>query len=68
MLTCVALQGLWCGQAKFAKCLDDRDVLVRHNNTVCCQEFAICSSPTGYGDCEVVKLEQGARFVEGWRL
>mmetsp|Transcript_18748 Transcript_18748/g.41592 ORF Transcript_18748/g.41592 Transcript_18748/m.41592 type:complete len:404 (-) Transcript_18748:93-1304(-) len=46
-------------KAKFAKCLDDRDVLVRHNNTVCCQEFAICSSPTGYGDCEVVKLEQG---------
>mmetsp|Transcript_81922 Transcript_81922/g.219139 ORF Transcript_81922/g.219139 Transcript_81922/m.219139 type:complete len:756 (+) Transcript_81922:83-2350(+) len=37
---------------KFAKCMDDRDVLVRHNNTVCCQEFAICSSPTGYGDCE----------------
>jgi len=44
---------------KFAKCMDDRDVLVRHNNTVCCQEFAICSSPTGYGDCEIVKLEQG---------
>jgi hypothetical protein len=44
---------------KYAKCLDDRDVLVRHNNTVCCQEFAICSSPTGYGDCEIVKLEQG---------
>jgi hypothetical protein len=44
---------------KYSKCLDDRDVLVRHNNTVCCQEFALCSSPTGYGDCEIVKLEQG---------
>jgi len=44
---------------KYEKCLNERDVLVRHNNTVCCQEFAMCSSATGYGDCEHVKLQEG---------
>mmetsp|Transcript_72238 Transcript_72238/g.165807 ORF Transcript_72238/g.165807 Transcript_72238/m.165807 type:complete len:613 (-) Transcript_72238:89-1927(-) len=45
-------------KAKFSHCLDSRDVLVRHNNTVCCQEYAACSTD-GYGDCETVKLEAG---------
>ena len=40
---------------RFAKCLDDRDLLVQHNNTICCQEFAMCPSE---GHCETVKLDQ----------
>jgi hypothetical protein len=44
---------------KFAECLDHRDILVQANNTKCCQAHAMCPSPTGYGDCEIVKLEQG---------
>mmetsp|Transcript_10736 Transcript_10736/g.25616 ORF Transcript_10736/g.25616 Transcript_10736/m.25616 type:complete len:623 (-) Transcript_10736:88-1956(-) len=46
-------------KARYNKCLDDRDVLVRHNNTICCQEHAICSRHSGYGDCETIKLDQG---------
>jgi len=46
-------------KSKYSECLDHRDILVQHNNTVCCQEFAVCSDPTGYGACEYVKLDQG---------
>jgi len=42
-------------KASFAKCLDDRDLIIQHNNTVCCQEYAMCPHE---GDCEVVKLDQ----------
>jgi hypothetical protein len=42
-------------KARFGQCLDDRDVLVQRNNSVCCQEFAMCPHD---GDCEVVKLDQ----------
>jgi hypothetical protein len=40
---------------RYGKCLDDRDLLVQHNNTICCQEFAMCPSE---GHCETVKLDQ----------
>jgi len=43
---------------KYAKCLDDRDLLVRENNTRCCAEYQMCPNG-GYGDCEIVKLSQG---------
>mmetsp|Transcript_51034 Transcript_51034/g.111802 ORF Transcript_51034/g.111802 Transcript_51034/m.111802 type:complete len:495 (-) Transcript_51034:86-1570(-) len=46
-------------KSKYSECLDHRDILVQHNNTVCCQEFAVCSDPTGYGACEYVKLDAG---------
>jgi hypothetical protein len=61
------VKGEWTGcsgnvehlKQKYSECLDHRDILVQHNNTVCCQEFAVCSDPTGYGDCEYVKLDEG---------
>jgi len=40
---------------KYTKCLEERDLLVRHNNTICCHEFSMCSA---VGDCETVKLDQ----------
>mmetsp|Transcript_54109 Transcript_54109/g.118601 ORF Transcript_54109/g.118601 Transcript_54109/m.118601 type:complete len:399 (-) Transcript_54109:65-1261(-) len=42
-------------KSRFSECLDHRDSLVQHNNTVCCQEYAMCPHD---GDCEVVKLDQ----------
>mmetsp|Transcript_6496 Transcript_6496/g.14656 ORF Transcript_6496/g.14656 Transcript_6496/m.14656 type:complete len:292 (+) Transcript_6496:3-878(+) len=45
-------------KARYAKCLDDRDLLVRHNGTVCCQAHAVCPGD-GYGDCDVVTLSAG---------
>lgn len=44
---------------KFAECLDHRDALVQANNTKCCAAHSMCPNPTGYGDCEIVKLDQG---------
>jgi len=44
-------------KAKFAACLDERDVLVRHNNSICCQQHAACGA--AYGDCDLVKLSEG---------
>jgi hypothetical protein len=44
---------------KYAECLDQRDLLVQANNTKCCAAHAMCPNPSGYGDCEIVKLEQG---------
>jgi len=47
-------------KARFKKCLDERDALVQHNNTICCQEHALCTRNTAqYGECENVKLARG---------